>query len=432
MRHGTGSDEAPTSEPVTPARGPGAAPVEHRLGRSALWSVLTAAAALALVACGSPSPILTVPATDAFSPRPLANPFSPATAPSTSTMSTSGPSADPPPTKPREISVALAGDVLVHTAVWQTAERDAARRGEVLPDFRPMFAGVRDRIASADLAICHLETPVSRPSGPYRNYPVFSAPPTVLDGLLATGFDGCSTASNHSVDQGFTGLVRTIRALDRRGLAHTGTFATPHAARQPLVFDVHGVRVGLISMTFGTNGLPVAEPWSVNLIDVPRAIAQARAMHRHGVDIVMVAVHAGDEYSHQPSAQQVAVFHALARSPYVDLVYGHHSHVVEPVAKAAGKWVIYGLGNLVARQETAAPDTYRGVIARVRFVERPDGSYRAARPTCTPTVITDPHLYGATRVLDATRLVEEHGVPASLRSLAAASIRSVRTIQEEG
>jgi hypothetical protein len=394
--------------------------------RGALGSVLAAAAALALISCGTARPVLAVPSDD-----PTATPSNPFRTSTPTPTSTSTPAADPPPVQATEISVALGGDVLVHTGVWETAERDAARRGETLPDFRPMFAGVKHQIASADLAICHLETPLSRPSGPYRNYPVFSAPPTVLDGLIATGYDGCTTASNHSVDQGFTGLVRTIDAFDRRGLAHTGTFATPRDAGQPLVFDVHGVRVGLISMTFGTNGLPRTEPWSVNLIDVPRAIAQARAMHRHGVDIVMVAVHAGDEYSHTPSAQQVTVFHALARSAYVDLVYGHHSHVVEPVEKVEGKWVVYGLGNFVAQQETEVPDTYRGVIAHVEFVERPDGSYRAARPTYTPTVITDPHVYGATRVLDARRLLTRPGVPASLRVLAAASIRSVRTIQEQ-
>jgi poly-gamma-glutamate synthesis protein (capsule biosynthesis protein) len=389
--------------------------------RRALASALAAAAALVLVSCGNASSIVALPSVDPAAPGTPTNPF-----PNVGASST--PSADPPPAEPDHLSVALAGDVLVHTGVWQTAQRDAARRGERLPDFRPMFAGVKDQIAPADLAICHMETPLSRPSGPYRNYPIFSAPPTVLDGIVATGFDGCTTASNHSVDQGFTGLVRTIDAFDRRDLAHTGTFATRRAARQPLVFDVHGVQVGLISMAFGTNGLPVTEPWSVNLIDVPKAIAQARAMHRHGVDIVMVAVHAGDEYSHAPSAQQVEVFHALLRSPYVDFVYGHHSHVVEPIDKVDGKWAVYGLGNFVAQQETEIPDTYRGVIAHVEFVEQPDGSYRAARPTYTPTVITDPHVYGATRVYDAPRLLTEPGAPASLKSLAAASIRSVRNI----
>ena len=177
--------------------------------------------------------------------------------------------------------------------------------------------------------------------------------------------------------------------------------ATRRAARQPLVFDVHGVQVGLISISFGTNGIPVAEPWSVNLIDVPKAIAQARAMHRQGVDVVMVAVHAGEEYSHPP------------------------------IEKVEGKWAVYGLGNFVAQQETEIPDTYRGVIAHVDFVEQPDGSYRAARPTYTPTVITDPHVYGATSVYDAPRLLTEPGVPSSLKSLASSSIRSVRNVQAQ-
>ena len=412
--------------------------------RKALPAILAVwAAALSLAACGPGDSLLAVraggvAAAGQSAPSPNAPPVRrPDALPSVlpdPASSSSPPSATPSPSVPAKatrISVALTGDVLIHDGVWATAQRDAARRGESLPDFRPMLAGLKAQIASADLAICHLETPVSRPRGPYRNYPVFAAPPTVLDGLVATGYDACTTASNHSVDQGFTGLVRTLHALDRRGLAHTGTFARPQDALTPLVLDVRGVKVGLISMTFGTNGLPVTEPWSVNLIDVRRATAQARVMHRAGVDVVMVAVHAGDEYSHVPSAQQVAVFGALARSPYVDFVYGHHSHVVEPVERVAGKWVVYGLGNLVAEQETSRPDTYRGVIADVDFVQRPDGSYRAERPSCRPTVITDPKIYGATRVFDATTLLTTPGVPPSLRRLAGLSIDSVRSIQAQ-
>ena len=403
------------------------------LATLALWT-----AALSLAACGPGHAFLAGGAGPAYplGPSPGAGPVlrpdglpSPSTPASPASPPSAPASSDTPSTQARRVSVALTGDVLIHDGVWETAERDAARRGEALPDFRPMFAGIKPRIESADLAICHMETPLSRPRGPYLNYPIFAAPPTVLDGLIATGYDGCTTASNHSVDRGFTGLARTIRAFDRRDLPHTGTFARPQDALRPLVFTVHGVEIGLISMTFGTNGLPVSKPWSVNLIDVPRAIAQARTMHQAGVDIVMVAVHAGDEYSHVPSSQQVAVFRALARSPYVDLVYGHHSHVVEPVRRVEGKWVVYGLGNMVAEQETAIPDTYRGVIAHVVFAQRRDGTYRAERPTYTPTVITDPKTYGATRVLDATALLRRPGVPPSLRRLATASVASVRAIQ---
>ncbi len=406
--------------------------------RTVLASLAIGTSALALAACGPGHAFLAGGAGPAYPLSPSASAplvLRPSTLPSTSTSpdpaaEPTGPTtSDAPAAKATRVSVALTGDVLIHNGVWETAEHDAARRGERLPDFRPMFAGIKPRIASADLAICHMETPLSRPRGPYLNYPIFSAPPTVLDGLIATGYDGCTTASNHSVDRGFAGLARTIRAFDRRDLPHTGTFARPQDALRPLVFDVHGVRIGLVSMTFGTNGLPVSKPWSVNLIDVPKVIAQARTMHQAGVDIVMVAVHAGDEYSHVPSAQQVAVFHALARSRYVDLVYGHHSHVVEPVRRVEGKWVIYGLGNMVAEQETAVPDTYRGVIADVVFAQRADGTYRAERPTYTPTVITDPKTYGATRVLDATTLLSRPGVPSYLRGLALASVHSVREIQ---
>lgn len=288
-----------------------------------------------------------------------------------------------------------------------------------------MFAGVRPRISSADLAICHLETPLAPAGGPYLNYPLFSAPPTVLDGLKDTGFDLCTTASNHSVDMGFSGLARTIRDLDRRGLGHTGTYAARRGAGKPLEFEVNGVRVGLISMTFGTNGMPVTEPWSVNLIDVPDALRRAAALRRRGVDVVMVAVHAGTEYSSVPNQQQVEVFRALARSPDITFVYGHHAHVVQTIERVHHTWVVYGLGNFVAQQLTSIPDTYRAMIAEITFVERKDGSFVARHPRFAPTVITSPTIHGATRVFEAAQVLASPRGPGWLRNLARRSMAAV-------
>ncbi len=246
----------------------------------------------------------------------------------------------------------------------------------------------------------------------------------MLDGLVATGYDACTTASNHSVDQGVEGLLRTLGALDARALAHTGTFASRQASRRPLVLDVRGVRLGVISMTYGTNGLPVDVPYSVNLLDVPRALAQARVLHRHGVDVVMVAIHAGSEYLHEPNAQQRQVFDALTRSPFVDFVYGHHAHVVQPFDRVNGTWVLYGLGNLVAQQSPDLPDTFRGIVAQVTLIERRDGTYRVGRPRYAPTLILDPTTTGATRVLDVRRVLRDPRAPAWLRRLAAEAARS--------
>ena len=328
----------------------------------------------------------------------------------------------------RRLHVALTGDVLVHTGVWQTAERMAADRGMRAPYFTPMFAGIAPAVRAADLAVCHLETPVSPRGGPYLNYPVFAAPPEVVRGLAETGYDGCTTASNHAVDQGFTGLARTIRTLRSEGLFHAGTHATETGSRGPTLVSVRGVRVGLLSVTYGTNGLPVAEPWSVDLIDVPRVLAQARALRRAGAEVVMVAVHAGDEYSHVPNALQREVFGRLTASPWVDFVYGHHAHVVQPWARLHDKWVVYGLGNLVAEQLTELPDTYRSMLAEITFAEQPDGTFRAVRPRYRPLLITRPDDPGGTHVLDAVAALADPRTPAVLRSRLRDAVREVDAV----
>ena len=124
----------------------------------------------------------------------------------------SGQSTKRPPSKPRRTSVTVVmnGDLLWHNTLWYGAREDAQRRGHGGYDFAPLLAGMKPVIASADLAICHEEVPLARPGGPYRNFPLFAAPPHVVRAISATGYDVCTTASNHAVDQGFAGLKRTL------------------------------------------------------------------------------------------------------------------------------------------------------------------------------------------------------------------------------
>jgi len=69
------------------------------------------------------------------------------------------------------------GDLLWHNTLWFGAKEDARQRGHGGYDFAPLLAGMKPVIASADLAICHEEVPLAPPGGPYRNYPIFAAPP---------------------------------------------------------------------------------------------------------------------------------------------------------------------------------------------------------------------------------------------------------------
>lgn len=380
---------------------------------------------------------------DAADPASTTGPTSASTEPGSaspgatdSATTDAGATEDPEPTadpEPRSFTVAMAGDVLLHSGTWDTAEADAARAGRGGLDFGPMFAGVRKAVSSADLAICHLETPLAAPQGPFASYPVFNAPPQVVPALLDTGYDVCSTASNHSVDQGGDGLVRTLRTLDRAGMPYFGTALSRRASQRPTIMDVAGVRVGLLNYTYGTNGIPVPSdmPWSVPLIDPDRIRSDAAQAKDDGAEVVLVALHFGTEYSTEPDPYQVDVVEKITRSPAIDLVYGHHAHVPEPFDKVNGTWVAYGLGNFIAQQLTSMPDTYRGITSRFELTERPSGEFAVTDVAYLPTQITpyeagDPRM----RVLDAAAALRDPSTSDSLRPTLRATVTEVTEAAE--
>jgi poly-gamma-glutamate synthesis protein (capsule biosynthesis protein) len=283
----------------------------------------------------------------------------------------------------RTATLVMGGDLLWHNTVWESAREDGHGR----LDFDPMFAGIRSLVEGADLALCHEEVPFARPGQPPQNYPLFAAPPEAAAWIGAFGFDGCTTASNHSLDQGFAGLVNTATLLARAGVAHIGTFRSRAERRRPVILTTAaGVRIGVVAGTFGTNGipLPAGREWSVSLWDAPNLLAQAHAARAAGADIVVVHLHGGDEYRHTPNAAQTALVERLTRSPDVDLVLGDHAHVVQPITRVHGTWVAYGMGNLVAQQDPARTDTYQGLLVRFTFTERRSGRFAVTRAAYAP------------------------------------------------
>ena len=79
------------------------------------------------------------------------------------------------------------GDLLLHNTLWDSAHLDAERTGRGDMDFRPMLSDLQPLVSSADLAICHLETPLAPPGGPYSSYPVFSVPPQIVPAIKCDG-----------------------------------------------------------------------------------------------------------------------------------------------------------------------------------------------------------------------------------------------------
>ena len=290
----------------------------------------------------------------------------------------------PPP--PESFTLVATGDVLVHQ---DRALTTGARQDDGSYDFSAVLAPVAPLIGAADLAICHLETPVAPEGGPYRGYPSFAVQPEIVEALAGAGSDLCSTASNHSLDDGTDGLVRTLDVLDAAGIAHTGTYRSEAESLQPRIVDVGGVRVGHVAATFGLNGvpLPAEREWSVDVAPVPDvdgmldAAARARAA---GAEVVVASLHCCVEYEHDPTDAQVAAVHALLASPDIDLVLGHHAHVVQPFEQIAGEWAAYGLGNHLAEHATRGYPTEDSVMARFTFTRGDDGRFTVTRAEAVP------------------------------------------------
>jgi poly-gamma-glutamate synthesis protein (capsule biosynthesis protein) len=287
------------------------------------------------------------------------------------------------------VTVVMNGDLLWHNTLWYSAKEDARRRGRGGYDFAPLLSGMKPVVASADLAICHEEVPLAAAGGPYRNYPLFSAPPQVVKAIKATGYDVCTTASNHAVDQGFAGVRRTLDDLDQAKIAHAGTARSNAESQRSTIFTTRqGIKIGIVAATFSLNGLPMpkGKPWAVHRLSTKELLSQARRARAAGADIVLAAVHIGTEYSTAENAQQVALARALTASPDVDLVYMHHPHVVQPWTIVNKKWVLYGVGNTVAQQD--ANRTYEGATGRFTFTRVGNGRFTVSKAEYIPTLVT--------------------------------------------
>ncbi|GAB2751085.1 CapA family protein [Amycolatopsis magusensis] len=305
------------------------------------------------------------------------------------------PAPPPTPTAPG-FSVVATGDVLVHPALTEQAEADG--KGKI--DFRPQFAGVKPVVSGADLGLCHLEVPLAEPGGPYSGYPSFNAPPEIAEALKDTGYDACSTASNHTLDQGEDGVERTLDGLDAAGLKHTGSARSSKEAGTPLLLDAAGTKVGHVSFTFGFNGieLPDGKPWMSNTLDAADVLAAARKTREAGAEVVIASLHWGTEYRAEPTKEQTDLAKKLLKDDSIDLIIGHHAHVVQPFEKIGEKWVAYGLGNHIAKHSEPRGTTEEGVAARFHFT-KDGGGWKVDRAEYVPTLVD---LGPPIRLVDAT------------------------------
>ena len=157
----------------------------------------------------------------------------------------------------------------------------------------------------------------------------------------------------------------------------------------PTIYDVNGVKFGHLSYAYGTNGIPLPTdaPWSVNILDANKILADAAATKNGGADFVAVSLQWGNEYQSAPSPDQQAVARQLLASADVDFIIGSHVHVVQPIEKIGDEYVAYGVGNFLSNQGAPSTPTpsQDGIILQVAVQEQADGSFKATTVDFTPT-----------------------------------------------
>ena len=249
------------------------------------------------------------------------------------------------------LRIIFAGDIMGHGP-----QIHAARQHDGNYDYEPSFRYVRDYIQSADLAIANLEVTLAGP--PYTGYPQFSSPVALAAAASAAGFDILTTANNHCMDRGPTGLRRTLDSLDALGVPHLGTYrdTVSRQAEHPLMVDRCGIRLALLCYTYGTNGIEVHPPQVVNMIDTVAMLRDLQEAQRRGADYVITLIHWGVEYQTAANAEQQQTARWLLEHG-CDAVIGGHPHVVQnftydaiPGNARYPEPVVYSMGNYVSNQ----------------------------------------------------------------------------------
>jgi poly-gamma-glutamate synthesis protein (capsule biosynthesis protein) len=316
---------------------------------------------------------------------------------------------------PVRFTVSVSGDLLIHSPVYERAQALAGGRGY---DFAPMLKQVRPYVRGADLALCHVEVPMT--PAPPASFPIFNTPPELADAIAKTGWEACDTASNHSLDQGQEGIAETLKALDRAGVEHTGSYASKADSRKTLMLGVKGVRLAYLAYTTDTNGIPVPTPWSLNVADKPDGvIADARRARRQGADAVLVnmqwGINMSPEYVTEASDKQVTFVKELVAAPEITAVVGQGPHVVQQIDRLGGEFVVFSEGNLISNQGAdagLAAESQDGLIGLLDLVVDGDGA-EVERVRYVPTFVNHPD-YSVLPVGPA--LEQGEGAAAALRA----------------
>jgi poly-gamma-glutamate synthesis protein (capsule biosynthesis protein) len=278
-------------------------------------------------------------------------------------------------------TAAQKGALVIHGA--GDTNVDSGYIGVPPSNYDTLLSGMNGLFVHDDLTVVNLECSVTRIGTPVPKTFNFHGDPDALPFLKRGGVDVANMANNHSYDYGPDALVDTRKNIEAAGLAAVGAGKDPAQAEQAAILHVKGWTIAAVGFDKVVDPYPEAiaapnHPGTACGHDVDcmvNATKRAAAIS----DLVVVDIHWGVELDTTPRADDVAIAHRLVAAG-ADIIFGGHSHRLQPFDMIDGRPVFYSLGNFVwPRLSTASATT---AVAEVHIT--PQGKFTAR---LLPTII---------------------------------------------
>lgn len=258
----------------------------------------------------------------------------------------------------KTMSIVMVGDALIHDSIYNDA-----KVGNNEYDFSKMFTDIEPLINEYDLKYYNQETIIGGKNLGLSNYPLFNSPDEIGENLVDIGFNMVSLANNHSLDKGETGLNYSVNFWNSQEEVITaGSYLSFDERNNIKVYEKNGIKFAFLAYTVSTNGLsiPKGKEYLLNVYDDETARKDIESI-KDDVDVIIVSMHWGEEYTHKPTSEQKRIAKYLS-SLGVNLIIGSHPHVIQPVDYIDDTLVIYSLGNFISSQRSLGLNKIIGLM----------------------------------------------------------------------
>lgn len=264
------------------------------------------------------------------------------------------------PSNDKKMSLVAVGDVLIHESVY----KDAYLNGNY--DFHKMFTFIEPIIKKYDLKYCNQESTIGGTALGISGYPSFNSPDEIGDEIVNLGFNLISLANNHVMDKGEDAVKYSNSYWATKNVITAGSYQNMEERNKVRVYEQNGIKYAFLAYTTSLNGGNPKKEYLVNMYSATKAKQDIEAV-KNKVDVIIVSMHWGEEYTNIPTEGQRQIAEYLS-SLGVNLIIGSHPHVVQPVEYVRETLVIYSLGNFISNQLSIGLNQGIGLIVGMDII----------------------------------------------------------------